>query len=333
MRVLVIDNSLPYSTCTPAFGGLVVDLWKKIASEEGWTYELVRYPRKYDEALQAVNRGEYDVALGDFSVIHRRFDWVLYSRPYYFSPLKISRSDKKSSQFSIFMESSTLPYLIVIILVLIVVFALVHKLISKSSMSSSMYTTTMRFFLSATEELVEPETRRPVSQTGGTRNWMTKTFNVVWVICVFIVVNLMVAQIVSITIQSHDHITEKELLKIKKVHVLQGSSFVDYAKRLGYTPVQVESDSSIVGMMKTNPDVYWFDDSTIMRNASAKYGLGLHTTLNAQVNDEYAVAFSKQLRPEVHRVFNSRLVKMQDFGEMMSMCARNDIEFPDRCIL
>ena len=81
IMVGVMKDALPYTTCEPKYSGLAVDIWENTAKKYNLDYEYVCLDRNYDNAINELHEGKIDVALADFSVIHRRFDLALFSRP------------------------------------------------------------------------------------------------------------------------------------------------------------------------------------------------------------------------------------------------------------
>lgn len=333
LRVLVLDDSLPFASCTPVFSGVTVDLWKDIAAHYGWEYTLYKGTREYDESIRRVQKGEFDIALGDFSVIGRRFSWANYSRPFYTAGLKLMRSSKKTSSVYLALDNSILPHLIVVSIALIIIFAVVHRVLArpKGGISQSVYHQTMRFFMSASEEAIESKSDdRAVANTP----WL-KVFNVIWVICVFVVVNLIVAQVVSVYLKERSYIDEGELQKVNAVNVLKGSSFVDHSIKYGKRPVENETVRDLVVKLQTSTQEYVFDDPSIITSYIQKHDikLSLHTTLKALVNDEYAIVFSKNLAGDIIDKLNHKLVQLQDSGDMLNYCRRYFVADIDRCVL
>lgn len=334
LRVIVLDDSLPFASCTPDFSGVAVDLWKDVAAHHGWTYTLHKGTRSFDETLRRVQRGEFDVALGDFSVIARRFSWVDYSRPFYVAGLKIMRSSRKTSSVYLALDNSILPHLLVLSVVLIIVFAVVHRVIAKPSggLSYSVYHQTMKFFVSASEEPIEG--KAPQQKAVAHTPWL-KVFNVLWVLCVFIVINLIVAQVVSLYLKERNYIDDSELKRLNSVSVLAGSSFVDFAKKYGKRPIERATLKSLIDAMKASGDEYVFDDPSVIAMYIQRNNikLDLHTTSKPLVNDEYVIAFRKELDDTIMQKFNHKLVELQDRGDMLNYCRRYFVEDIDRCVL
>ena len=74
LRVGVIDSVLPYATCKPDFKGITIEIWEEVAKRHNLKYEYICYPRNYDNALEDLNNDKFDIFLGEFSVVSRRYN-------------------------------------------------------------------------------------------------------------------------------------------------------------------------------------------------------------------------------------------------------------------
>jgi polar amino acid transport system substrate-binding protein len=68
--------------------GISVEIWRELASQSGWRYQLEPYP-SVPQALDAVNAGKLDLLAGPVSVTAERARKVRFSQPYYQSSLSI----------------------------------------------------------------------------------------------------------------------------------------------------------------------------------------------------------------------------------------------------
>jgi ABC-type amino acid transport substrate-binding protein len=334
-RVAVLNDALPYATCggsrdetaPPKFEGVAVALFRKIAEHYDWEYEFICVKRNYDQTLEDIRDGKYDIGVADFSVISRRFDWVLYTRPYYVAGLRISRSAAKSSGLPIIFESQVLHIVLIAVGILILFFTLINEFAKKVNFLESLYKTFISFFINNSELINSKDNKRlpPV---------VLRPINTFWIVLVFLFRAFVISQIVSAFVQVQEFISEDELRSVNKVNVIKGTSFVDYAKQQGMVPVENEEPMDIVRKIQNSTDEYWFDDPIIMRNLikQADKKTDLHFTSHAIVNDEYSLAVSKEL-PQVKALIDRYIVELQDSGDLYKICKVYLDTDLDRCIL
>lgn len=336
LRVAVINEALPYATCGEGskggvfkFEGIAVALFRKIADHYDWEYEFICVERNYDQLLMDVRDGKFDVGVGDFSVIRRRFDWALYTRPFYVAGLRIARSSAKSSGISIIFESKLLHIVLIAVGILIIAFALLNQFAKNVSFLESIYKTFIAFFVGGGELLSSKDNRRLPAA-------FLKPVNTFWIVLVFLFRAFIISQIVSAFVQKQDSISEDELRSITKVNVVKGTSFSDYARQQGIIPVEIEDPSQILNKIESSVDEYWFDDPIIMKNSFKKGGFRtltqLHFTSHAIVNDEYALAVNRSM-PELKALMDRKIVELQDNGELYKICRMYLDTDLDRCVL
>jgi len=309
LRVAVIDQALPYATCnSKSPQGIAVDLWKMMAAHYKWDYEFTCVARNYDQMLEDIRDDKYDVGVADFSVIDRRFEWVLYTRPYYVAALRIARNADKSSGLPLILKSKVLAYVMVAVLI-------------------ALYKTFITFFVGSAELVPTKENRK-------LPRLVVKPLNTVWIVLIFMFRAFIISQIVSIFVQTENYITEDELKSINRVLVAKGTSFVDFARQQNKVPIEIEDTLEIVRRIEKNTDEYWFDDPIIMQNLmiNADKPTKLHFTANAIVNDEYALAVNRKL-PEIKDLMDKFIVASQDNGELLKICKIYLDHDLDRCVL
>lgn len=336
LRVVVKNDALPFSTCDPDFRGIVIDLWRDFAMTRDLRYRLISSEDKsYDEVLEELKDGVYDVALGDFSVIHRRFTWGLYSRPYFISTIHIFRKAKNTSGIKIAMENRVITTLLVIIGLMIVVFSIFRSALTGTGIFKSFYATFLRLFMSATTEIVNIEKgdrneRRRVKKYGV----FVKIFNMVWIFCVFVIIQMLVAQLISSFVKVRDGVDREELRKIHKVYVIKGSSFVDYARRHGFFPIEVEDIHETAKNLGVKE--YWLGDLVLtdefLRTYKGEDMPEFHRSDDPIILDEYAVVFGTHV-PELKFLFDLNLVDRRSSNFITDSCNKFHVRAMHSCTM
>lgn len=325
LKVGVIDNVLPYSSCKPTFTGITVDFWKRVAEKYNLEYEFVCYPRENDAALRDINNGVIDVLLGDISILHRRYDWALYSRPYYVSELYLFRK-KENNWIDSLISHSIFLYLIVAIFMVVIVYTLLMMNILKLNFITAIYRALVYFF--STEPDVMPVKLK-------TKYFYTiKILNTIWQFLVFFLNALVVSIIISTFVKLKDVIDQEELDEITDVNVLGNTSYVDYIRNLNKTPIENNSSEEILQKILKDKNQYWMEDYNIKKTDVQKYPgrVELAASYRPVYNDEYSIAVSKKY-PDIIDMINKILIKMQDDGSMLKICKGYMNEHYDRCNL
>jgi ABC-type amino acid transport substrate-binding protein len=325
IKVAVLKDALPFSQCgndkdqKPT--GITVDIWEKVASNYGLDYEYICVNRKYDDTLKAVSKGEYDIALSEFSVIKRRYDLVHYSRPFYISKLSVYRREKENS-FENFVTNDIVKIILVSALLMIVFYALLRMYIVKENFLFALYTTYTFLFTNIREFIAEG--KRPKTSI--------KIVNSMWIIMRYIFLTIVVAQAINIIVKTTNYITDEEYRDVKKINVLKGTSYVDFIKQAGKTPVMNDNNQQIIEKLYNSRNEYWFDDPNVINDAieRSKFKLKLNATLKPIINDEFTIAVNKKL-PDLLDKINKTIVSLQDNGDMVRMCKGHMRENIENC--
>lgn len=82
-------GSPPFVLGTSDPEGLSIDVWRLIAERAGLDYKLVPMP-SITAAINAVNAGTLDAAVGPISITSQRAELVRFSQPYFNSQLGIA---------------------------------------------------------------------------------------------------------------------------------------------------------------------------------------------------------------------------------------------------
>lgn len=324
-KVAVLKDALPFSQCGNGFNptGITANIWEKVAAKYKLEYEYVCVNRKYDDTLKAVNAGEFDVALSEFSVINRRYDLVSYSRPYYISKLSVYRKEKANS-FENFVTNDIVKLILVCALMMIIFYAFIRSYITKENFLYALYNTYTFLFTNIREFITE----------GKNPKTSVKIVNVLWILMRYIFLTIVVAQAINIIVKTTNYITDEEYRDIKKINVLKGTSYVDYIKQIGKTPELNDSNQQIIEKIYNSKNEYWFDDPNVINDAieRSKYKLKLNATQKPIMNDEFTIVVNKN-QPDLLDKINQTIVELQDQGEMIRICKGHMRENIENCSL
>lgn len=327
LRVAVIDNALPYSNCKPIFEGITVDIWKKVAEKYNLDYEFICYKREYDNALVSLNNNENDVVIADVSVISRRYNLALYSRPFFISDLHIYRKKKDKSNILNIFKDVNLNYVLLIVLAIVILYTILVMYVMKQNFLDAFYKTFLSFLIEG-GRIIPIKTRTINSHS-------IKIVNFVWALILFFFRAFIITRILSIIVTEKNTIGMDELEQVNDINVLKGSAYVDYMKQVGKNPIEVATTAEIINKLNnSNGDEYWFEDPSIVTGElkKSKVIMQLDKTERAIINDEFTIAVNKRL-PEVLNMINTTLVDMQNNGDMLRICKGYLTENYDRCLL
>jgi len=314
IKVGILNNSYPFVTCDKERRGLIVEIWDKIVSKYNLTYELdCINSENYDDAIKQLSQGKYDILLGDFSVLHRRWEIVNFSRPFYVSKIIIVR--KSNNKIQDIFTNKRIILLFSLSFVLILIYAIISTTITKDTIANAFYTTFINFFTNMRE--IFPNTK---SKYFSKIN--IKVLNVIWTILRYLFYTVVISQIISVFISASDFIDNKELKSIKEIIVEKGSSFVDYAKQIGKTPIELDTKKKIVDRLdKSTKNEYWLHDEFNLKSSINKYAPNMKiSTMNRTLfYDENSIPVNKN-RPELLDMINNVITELQDNGTMNRIC-------------
>lgn len=91
--------------------GVAVDIWEKIAAENGWVFDYIRFDT-VEQGVSAVADGSIDVLVGNAPINKDNLTRVEFSQPFFHSGLQILTSDKdKTLQSRLFSDIKDLAKL------------------------------------------------------------------------------------------------------------------------------------------------------------------------------------------------------------------------------
>lgn len=314
LKVAVLRDAEPFTTCNKDKGqiGIAIKIWEKMAHKYNIDYEYICIDRKYDDTIEKVEKGLYDVALSEFSVIYRRYHKVLYTRPYFISKMKVYRK-RNDNVLKKFVTNRMFKILIAMAILIIFSYTLIRKYMLNESYADAFYMTYSIFFTNAKHFISTTKKAFPLK---------LKVINSIWTIIRYIFFTIVVAQAVNIIVKTTDYITDEEYEDIKEINVLKGSSYVDFVKNIGKHPVLNNTNNEVIEKIyNSNHNEYWLDDYNVIVNAidESPYKLHLESTLIPVVNDEFTIVVNKN-KPDVLNKLNKSIVEMQDNGDMVRLC-------------
>ncbi|MBT4884736.1 MAG: transporter substrate-binding domain-containing protein [Legionellales bacterium] len=328
IKVGVLDAKPFAYKSSSVLTGLVVDLWEKIAKEHNWYFVYKDAGLSYTQAAVDTGRGDYDIAIGNFSSTYQRSQWVNFSRPYILNYVAIATKSKSSSIlnniYNVFLNSM-LPILIIVLVIFIfasILFWFLEHRKHTYNVSDSLFSTSIAML------------------SGNVIDNPSTNLNRFIFICILITGTILQAMVIatitdaSLALKvSADPYANKTDIKNHRFVVEKGSAFVEIIKRYGGKCFEVVGADSgefylnnkdkfdgIVSDHAIAYDIAQKDESgeVILSNVNLKY-------------DELVFYFNKKF-PYAEKV-NRSILRMQDTQESEQLCASYLGVEADLCVL
>ena len=313
IKVAVLMDALPYATCKPHFTGIAVDIWEKVAQKYKLDFEYIGIARNYDKAVEDLYNDKYDVALADFSVIHRRYNLVLFTRPFYISKIKIYRKPTGNYFYNLFTNID-LQVIFGLCFSLILFYSVLFKYYTHNTFSNSFYEVFLTFFANMKE--VFPNNIRNFN------NSYMKILNAIWSILRYVFYTIVITQFINVFIKTSVNITPEEIETVKEINIIQGASFVDYVKKIGKDPIENKSTDEILNKIyESSERVYWVEDANTVteKEKEKKYNIELCSSINPVAYDEITIAVNNK-RKDILDKIDDVIIELQDNGDMIKIC-------------
>jgi len=275
-------------------GGASVEVWRQVATTLGVESSLRVYPG-VPEALDAVTRGEADVAVGPISITSQRAEQVAFTQPYYRSSLAIvARAEEPALHIRLlpFFRRTALAALMVLLLVLLGVGTLIW-LAERRANPTQFPPGPLRgigngiWLALVTLSTVGYGDRAPITLAGRvvTGSWM--------LISMVTASSLTAGLATAFTLSQlpQPGITSAEQLAGRRVAALPGTTGQHFAVRHGATPVLARSLPEAVGMVRDGKaDAVVFDRPQLAHLLQQHPEPTLHLTQSSYEPQSYGFA-------------------------------------------
>ena len=91
-----VAGQSPFVNMKSAPSGAAIDIWEKIAAENGWLFDYIRF-ETVEKGLAAVADGSVDILVGDAPITKENLARVEFSQPFFHSGLQILTSDTQKT--------------------------------------------------------------------------------------------------------------------------------------------------------------------------------------------------------------------------------------------
>lgn len=292
MRVLVVNDSLPFSTCTPKIEGICVDIWNHIAAKLKIETQFIPGTSNVDDLIHRISKGEADALIGDVSVLRRRMHPdILFTRPFFVGTLRLY-SLNKSSVFVRVFDTLKEHFMHIVLTIGIMTFLLTRvqrNLVPAEALYKVIYTLLSR------SEAFPPDT------------------NVKRALNILIIMFATTAITYFLSIVSRE-VFSKATLKLPPgsvIGVKKGTSYIDFVRMSGYKPMTFDDHNKILEAHRRGVvDAILADDLTFKISHSRDYEKFYHADNPFQF-DEYAFVISGRKSDLIEKI-NEELVALQE---------------------
>jgi polar amino acid transport system substrate-binding protein len=331
IKVGIILDSHPFSyrENDGSYAGVAVDLFRAIAEDLHWTYEFIPLGLNFDENIDRLARGEFDILLGALSITYERYQKVDFSFPFFLNHIGIIIN--KPGKDIVFKELAKslkekigyfFPIMVVLFLLEMFLLYIIEGRNRKSRKDEYILKRLGKAFWETLTVFIQGSSVHLDSSVKLTKRIVL----LFWLLPSLIFFSIILGSIVS-TLTMIDKgkfqslFLRKEELEDKKLAALEGSVAVSDAKRIGAVPVLASSNEEIIRLVEEEKafgaigDYTWLE--TLVQSSDSSLVV---SNLNIR-NDQEAFAFRKGsplLDP-----FNKRLIYLQSKGFSENICSQH----------
>jgi polar amino acid transport system substrate-binding protein len=257
--------------------GIAVELWDKVAKENGWTYQIEA--ATIPELLEAVKSGRADVGLGAVSITAEREKYVDFSHPFYRTGLGVAVHVDDTASIWGFVKAVFSPRFIAVIATLFGLLLIVGTLVwfverkhnPQFSRDPIKGIGAGIWFSGVTMATVGYGDKAPISLAG-------RALTTIWMFSCLILVSIFTASMtaaLTVNAISQRAETESELIKLNIGAVSNSTAEQQMKKRgantVGYTDLAL----ALAALEKKQIDAVVFDKPSLRHQVNRKFAQSL----------------------------------------------------------
>tara|TARA_Y200000002_G_C22685753_1_gene665935 strand:+ start:2583 stop:3707 length:1125 start_codon:yes stop_codon:yes gene_type:complete len=325
LKVGVVGNApFIYELSNGDFGGLSFRYWEIIAKDLGLKYKVERTNLSFDQSINAVARGDYDILVGPVSVTFDRSQVVDFSRPYFVNNIGLVVLSEPLSFFEVMLSMFGDAALNLLGAFFVLLFIFTHLFYFSERRFAERYQggyvrgiqdacwTTVSSFLR--DVLYDP-----VSGMGRFILSIWLVLSVVFMAAFTAVVTSTMTYTMS---QGHIEIVSKSDLEGVRVAVAAETSMVGYAKDFGAVPISYTSSDDALKLLREGKAKAilgnYYELKLMITNLDEEHSF-LMSPMNLR-NDEFA--FVAPEGSPIIRKLDSGILHLQDNQKVVDdICA------------
>lgn len=329
LKVGVMYKSKPFSWLSSdgRYYGASVDMWEFIAKEMGWDYEYIKAGPNTIDAVKRVGDKELDVLVGPISTTAERLALgVEYSRPYFLNFIggAIKKPDKKNLVFLIGSGLANqlgvlLPFMIAAFLIVTIIFYALDNwknLFDKKNFFKNIGNSMWEAIVILVQGGILENSSKPVK----------RLVLLIYIIPAIVLFSIVVGTVTSTITMIENEKRQEQFMSTedvvgKKVAAVSGNLSEKLAAKTGALTVGYpDRDATLKAVAKGEAYVTVGDYLTLKSAVDDRPELNLvMTTLNLR-NDELAFVF--QENSPLIKIFNQRLLRLQDLDFAEAICSK-----------
>ena len=337
LKVAVVENK-PFSYFENGkYRGIAVDLWDKLAKDNGFQYNFFDGGENVEDAIDALSDGKFDLVIGNVSVTSERINKVDFSRPFflnYFSVVFYNAPRFFKEVVESFVDEFAL--LLLLILFAFILMNYLYWFVEKRSFEKSLNKDKKKQSFAETLWLTS------LTMFSGTVPTTPRTIlGKVVVLCDLVLgMSLMASLAASFTnglIESEARQTpfkRNSDISGKEFLVLRGSPAENVVKMMGGTPIVTEDEEKAYSkLVKSHGEINGLVEdyaSSVSRKKIREKMNIFQSSLNLG-NDEIAFALRPKL--SIKRKIDQSLVRLQDDKVIEKICRSYLVFDRSRCVL
>lgn len=306
------------------YKGLSVDVWRRIASQYGWSFEFVGMGENVESGINALIKKNIDVLIGPVSVNYDRLKRVDFSRPYFINKIGLVTPHASVSYLRFSMEvlkEFIKPFALIVFLVFLFLAHIFWFLERKQSVSNKYFRGILHSSWILCMHIVG------YSYKGELRSFSKKIFATFWFVCAFILViffkSMFTALLTTGIMTSSATVNTLRDIEGKRVAYVAGRQNINFIKQSDGIPVAYQNlDLALQELNSKNGviDVV-IEDYFILKNKMNKGRFSNLTISPLDLgNDEFAYVLP--LNSPLFRMINLAMVKLQDDGDVVLFCGK-----------
>jgi ABC-type amino acid transport substrate-binding protein len=322
IKIIVFGNDQPFSTYDPVtkkYNGLFFNIWNKISKNLNYEFEYsISSNDQNEENLMAmVQKNEYDMAVGRFTVTNKSLTKVNFSRPLHIGSWYVYKKNKDSFFGIIFNKTSLI--ILSIVIVLFFVFITWYAISTQNKFIESFYVIWVNLF-----------TNNSISFPKQKKTGSDIFFNISFTFFSFLFSVYIVTTIVNGLINKKTFIPVKDL-NLKTIHIVKNSGD-DYLAHLEkFKEIKmVDSDEKLVHLAQTIDNTYIL----VLQDYVEYFAHNLNSLMSTEKplfveESGFIVNFN---HTELLKEINLEIVKLQDEGWIENEC-KKFLKHPNACLL
>lgn len=322
IKIIVFGNDLPFSgydQVKKKYNGLFFNIWNKISKNLKYEFEYSTssYYQNQNDLIAMVQKNDYDMAIGRFTVSNKSLKKVNFTRPLHIGSWYIYKKNTDSFIGIVFNKSNLI--ILSIVLVLFFVFIIWYSISTQNKFIESFYV--IWIYLFTNNAIPFPKTKKTTSDI---------LLNISFTFFSFLFSVYIVITLINGLINKKAFISSKDL-NSNTIHIVKNSGDDYFAHLTKFKELKmVDSVEKLVHMAQTIDNTYIL----VLQDFVEYYTRNMTSLISTEKpvfveESGFIVNFDQvKLLEEI----NLEIVKLQDEGWIENEC-KKFLKHPNACLL